>query len=250
MFPIRDHNPSSRVPVATWVLIGLNVAIYLYGLGAVSSNAAMNRFLFDYAMIPARISAGQNYSALVTSLFIHGGVMHLAGNMLFLWIFGDNMEDQLGAAGFVAFYLVCGVGADLGQYLVDPASRVPTIGASGAIAGVMGGYLLFFPRARVDVLIFLVVYIRLIPIPAWLVLGLWFGLQLFSGVGADPTGGGVAYWAHVTGFGLGLALMLPVWALRGGPAFWAQSHGEPPHPEAAGLTPSTVPVVRRRKNRR
>jgi membrane associated rhomboid family serine protease len=179
-------------------------------------------------------------------MFLHAGFMHIAGNMLFLWIFGDNLEDQMGHVGFLIFYLATGLAAGAAQIAADPASMIPTVGASGAIAGVMGGYLLLFPRARVDVLLILVVFFRVFSIPAWIMLILWFGLQVFGGLGTPEAGGGVAYWAHVGGFVAGLLLTLPVWLRRGAKGFWQRTEGHPPHPEAQ-YSPSTIPVIRRRR---
>jgi membrane associated rhomboid family serine protease len=246
MFPIRDHNPSESIPYVTYTLIAINVAVFLYGLAFVTTDAAINRLYYDYAMIPARLAAGNGYSGLLTSVFLHAGFMHLAGNMLFLWIFGDNMEDEMGPVLFLMFYLVCGMGAAYAQYLSSPLSQVATVGASGAIAGVMGGYLLLFPKAKVDILIILIIIFRIIPVPAFIMLGLWFGLQLFQSVGSDPNGGGVAYWAHSGGFIVGALLTLPLWIKRGGPAFWQRTDGHPPHPDAAyKYVKSSIPVVRR-----
>ena len=247
MFPIRDHNPSERTPYVTYALIAANVLIYLYGLAALQTDQAINQFYYDYAMIPARISAGENYISLLTSIFLHGGFMHLAGNMLFLFIFGDNMEDEMGHLPFLLFYLLSGLGADLAQFATEPYSTIPTVGASGAIAGVMGGYLLLFPKARVDILLFIIIYVRIFPIPAWIMLGLWFGLQLLNGLGADASQGGVAYWAHAGGFVIGLALTVPLWLRRGAAGFWRRTDGHPPHPEATyPAIKSRIPVVRRR----
>lgn len=247
MFPIRDHNPSTRTAYVTYALIAINIAVYLYGVTFITTDAQVNRFYFDYAMIPARISAGENYPSMVTSIFLHAGFMHLAGNMLFLWIFGDNMEEEMGHVPFLVFYLISGIGADFAQYLSEPASQVATVGASGAIAGVMGGYLLMFPKAKVDILIILVVIFRIIPVPAFIMLGLWFALQLFQSVGSDPTGGGVAYWAHSGGFLIGAILTIPLWLKRGGPRFWERTDGHPPHPDATyKFVKSSIPVVRRR----
>ena len=247
MFPIRDHNPSQATPYITYMLIALNVSVYLYGLVALTSDAALNRFYFDYAMIPARISAGENYPSLVTSIFIHAGFMHLAGNMLFLWIFGDNMEEEMGPLPFLMFYLLSGVGADLAQYASGPDSQVATVGASGAIAGVMGGYLLMFPKAKVDILLILIVFFKIFPVPSWIMLGLWFGLQLIGGIGSNPDGGGIAYWAHAGGFIIGLVLTLPLWLRRGARDYWSATQGHPPHPEAAyPFQKSSIPVVKRR----
>ena len=133
MFPIRDHNPSERTPYVTYALMAVNIGVFLYGLVALQSVSDINTLYYHYAMIPARISAGENLPSLVTSLFLHAGFMHLAGNMLFLWISGDNMEEALGHLGFLVFYLACGVGADLAQFAADPASPIPTVRASGAL---------------------------------------------------------------------------------------------------------------------
>lgn len=247
MFPIRDHNPSLSTPYVTYVLMALNIGIFLINQAYFHSDQAYGGLYYDYAMIPARISNGENYISLVTSLFLHGGFMHLAGNMLFLWIFGDNMEDKMGHVAFLGFYLAAGVTADLAQFIADPWSPIPTIGASGAIAGVMGGYLLLFPKARVDILLFLIIFVRIFPIPAWVALGIWFGLQLFNGFGTDVSGGGVAYWAHAGGFIVGLILTTPLWLRLGGKAFWDQTEGHPDHPEARyKFTNSNIPKVRRR----
>ena len=147
MLPIRDHNPSERLPYVTYTLMAINIAVYLFGLATLTNDLAISQFYYDYALIPARFSAGENYGALITSMFLHAGLMHLAGNMLFLWIFGDNLEDKMGHIPFLIFYLVSGIGADIAQFAVDPYSPIPVVGASGAIAGVMGGYLLLFPKA-------------------------------------------------------------------------------------------------------
>lgn len=247
MFPIRDHNPSERVPYITYALIALNVAIWVYGALVLTSDRQIGQLYYDYAMIPARISAGENYISLITAVFLHAGIMHLAGNMLFLWIFGDNLEDKMGHLPFLVFYLVSGIGADLAQFVMEPDSPVPTVGASGAIAGVMGGYLLLFPKAKVDVFLFFIVFFRIIPIPAWIMLGVWFGLQIFNSIGADMSGGGVAYWAHAGGFIVGLVLTVPLWLRLGGPAFWTRTDGHPDHPEASyPLLRSRIPAVKRK----
>ena len=173
---------------------------------------------------------------------------HIGGNMLFLFIFGDNLEDEMGHVGFLGFYLAGGIGAALFQVYTDPTSPVPMVGASGAIAAVMGGYLLLFPKARVDILLILIIIFRVFPVPAWLMLGVWFGLQLFNGVAADQAGGGVAYWAHAGGFVIGFALVIPIWLRRGGPAYWNRTEGHPPHPEAKyKVVRSSVPTVPRNR---
>src|SRR6056297_4302260 len=247
MFPIRDHNPSGRTPYVTYALIALNVLIFLSYWSLFSDQRALMLFFDDWAMVPAKVTQAGNYTGLLTSMFLHGGVMHLVGNMLFLWIFGDNMEDRMGHLPYLGFYIASGLAASVAQILGGPGSMIPTVGASGAIAGVMGGYLLLFPRARVDILLFFIIIIRIIPVPAWLMLGIWFGIQVFSGVGADTRLGGVAYWAHAGGFVAGLALTIPVWLRRGGPAYWARTEGHPPHPEASyRMTRTDVPRVRRK----
>lgn len=247
MFPIRDHNSSGRTPYVVYALIAANVAVFLSYLGLMDDTRAMMHFYSQWAEIPARISDGGGLHTLFTSMFLHGGFMHLAGNMLFLWIFGDNLEDEMGHAGFLAFYLACGVGAGLVHAVSAPNSPVPTVGASGAIAGVMGGYLLLFPKARIDILLIFIIFFRVVSVPAWVMLGLWLGFQLLGSLDADPNGGGVAYWAHTGGFAVGLVLAFPVWLRRGGVAFWSRTHGQPPHPEQKyKLSPSRIPKVPRR----
>lgn len=242
MFPIRDHNPSEKTPYVTIALIVINVVVFLWQ--SVVGDAAIWRFGF----FPVALTAGEDYYRLVTHMFLHGGLLHLGGNMLFLWIFGDNLEEEMGPLPFLGFYLLGGIAAALMQYAPDTLSRVPMIGASGAIAAVMGGYLLLFPRARVDVLIIIIVIIRIIPVPAFLMLGLWFVIQLFNGVAADLSGGGVAYWAHAGGFIAGFVLTVPLFLRRGATQFWSRTQGHPPHPETRyRLQQTNVPTVRRRR---
>jgi len=250
MFPIRDHNPSSRTPYVNYALITLNITVFALYFPTFSDQAALAGFFGNWAMIPQRVSSGDQVYTLITSLFLHGSLLHLAGNMLFLWIFGDNLEDQLGHAGYLLFYLACGIGAGLAQLAASPASPIPMVGASGAIAGVMGGYLLLFPRAKIDVLFIFIIFFKVFQIPAWIMLGIWFGLQLLNGVGTDMAGGGVAYWAHAGGFALGLALTFPVWLRRGGTRFWDVNLGRPPHPAIEyELTRSSIPRIKKiRKN--
>ena len=181
-------------------------------------------------------------------MFLHGGWLHVAGNMLFLWIFGDNLEEVLGHLGFALFYISCGIAASLTQVLSDPWSQIPMVGASGAIAGVMGGYLLLFPKARVDVILILFIFFKIFSMPAWIVLGVWFAIQIVSGMMIDMSGGGVAHWAHAGGFVAGALLAIPVWLKRGGAQYWRQTHGAPPHPEARyPISRSSLPKVRRKK---
>ncbi|MEM1386159.1 MAG: rhomboid family intramembrane serine protease [Pseudomonadota bacterium] len=250
MFPIRDHNPSEKTPFVTYALIVANVIVFLATLNLVQgSGIETRRFLFEWALIPARISELDGFYTLVSSMFLHGGFMHIIGNMLFLWIFGDNLEEDFGHFGFAVFYLVSGLGAGLIHVLAAPGSVVPTVGASGAIAGVMGGYLLMYPKAKVDVLFIFIIIFKVIPLPAWLMLGAWFGLQIFNGAGSNPDTGGVAYWAHAGGFIVGLLLVVPLWLKRGGTRFWNRTEGHPDHPEARyELKRSSIPQVRRRKS--
>lgn len=246
MFPIRDHNPSTRTPYVTYVLIAANVGVFLSMLPLMGDERALFDAYWRYGMVPVKVAHGLGLHGVVTSIFLHGGFLHLAGNMLFLWIFGDNLEDRMGHVRFLLFYLVAGAGAALLQMWTAPASPVPLIGASGAIAGVMGGYLLLFPRARVDVMVIFVVIYRIFALPAWVMLGLWFGLQVVYGAGAPVGEGGVAYWAHAGGFVIGLIGAVPVWRSLGGPAFWARTQGRPDNPPAAPrLAASSVPKIRR-----
>jgi membrane associated rhomboid family serine protease len=246
MFPIRDHNPSERTPYVTYVLVAINVLVFLGQMSL--GERALAEFFYYWGVVPERIMAGYGFETLATSMFIHSGFMHILGNMLFLWIFGDNLEDELGHGGFLLFYLVAGLGAAAAQILANPASGIPMVGASGAIAGVMGGYLLFFPKARVDVRFIFIIFFKVFPLPAWIMLGAWFALQVFNGAATPLDGGGVAYLAHVGGFVVGFLWVLPKWLREGGPAFWQRTHGHPPHPEATyRFTRTNVPSVRRRR---
>ncbi|GAB5448396.1 rhomboid family intramembrane serine protease [Gymnodinialimonas sp.] len=250
MFPIRDHNPSERTPFVTWALIVINVVVFLlYFPSMGGSEAQLMAFYTEWGLVPQMALRDGAFDTVFTSMFLHGGWMHLIGNMVFLWIFGDNLEDQMGHLGFALFYLASGAAAAGGQILSDPASTIPMVGASGAIAGVMGGYLLMFPRARIDVLVILVVFIKIFTIPAWLMLGLWFALQLVSGLSMDLVGGGVAYWAHAGGFIAGVVLTLPLFLRRGGGAYWTAFDGKPPHAEVEYRVEkrrrSPIPAIRR-----
>jgi membrane associated rhomboid family serine protease len=212
MFPIGDDNSARRVtPVVTIALIIINVLVFLLEL------QRGDRFITEWAFIPARFSDNPSVDAvtLFSAMFMHGGWLHLGGNMLYLWIFGDNVEDRFGHVRFLLFYLVAGLAATFAQYAVNPASAIPNVGASGAIAGVLGAYLLMFPKARVDVLLGR----QVVAMPAFIVLGLWVVLQFVSGVGsiadtAQTEQGGVAYMAHVGGFVAGLALAVVLGGLR------------------------------------
>jgi rhomboid family protein len=231
VIPLRDANPTRRRPVVTIVLIVACVVAFAFELGvqANGGDAALDRLLGDLALIPASLSAalrGDPTSlpgqlvAIVTSMFLHGGWIHLIGNMLYLWIFGNNVEDRFGHVGFGLFYLFGGFVAAGTQVLIDPHSLTPVIGASGAIAAVLGAYLVLFPGARVLSLVFLGFFYQLLQVPAVIVLGLWFLLQLVDGVaslGVSSSAGGVALFEHIGGFVAGAAIGLLVRGVgRGG----------------------------------
>ena len=209
MFPIKDHNPSHKTPIVTYSIIIICIIAWLYEVSLWSN---LDTFFQDWALQPAEIVAGTSLLTLITSMFLHGGWMHIIWNMLFLYIFGDNLEAKMGHIKYLLFYLASWIWASVFQIFSDPSSMIPNIGASGAIAWVMGWYLLIYPKARVDAVVFLVYYIRKITLPAYLMLGYWFGMQVFSWVGslaASGWGWWVAYWAHVWWFVVGAILILP-----------------------------------------
>jgi len=217
-FPVRDTIPSIRRPVITYTIIGSCLLIFVYQ--AALPDAELGRFVDRYGMAPSHLFGAEGDSligrlaTLITCMFLHGGWLHLLGNLLYLYIFGDNVEDRLGHPGFVLFYLGTGVVGSLCQAALDPGSTVHTIGASGAIAGVLGAYIVFHPHARVVAIIFIFILIQPVEVPAYLFLGFWFVLQLFQGVGAlgaADGGGGVAWWAHIGGFAVGAGV---AWMLR------------------------------------
>ncbi len=209
MIPIRDTIPSRRTPVVTYAIIALNVAAYLYELGM--GPAQLQRFFMHYGIVPVRYAdptLARHFSwfeqvvPFFSSMFLHGGFLHILGNMWILWIFGDNVEDWFGRARFAAFYLFCGVASGALHVAFNWGSPLPTVGASGAIAGVMGAYFLLYPRARVLTLLPIFIFITFVELPAYLFLGLWFLLQFLSGAAAAAAGraGGIAWWAHIGGF--------------------------------------------------
>jgi membrane associated rhomboid family serine protease len=204
MIPLRDIIPSRTTPYVTISLISLNVLVFLYEL---SLGRAVDAFTLYFGLVPAAFS----WVTVFTSMFLHGGILHVAGNMLYLWIFGDNVEDRMGHGRFLVFYLLCGVAAALAQTITAPDSVVPMVGASGAIAGVMGAYFVLYPKSRIVTLIPLFFFFQVIEVPAILFLGIWFVMQFLSGVGSIVTtagggpGGGVAFWAHVAGFVAGIS---------------------------------------------
>ena len=203
MIPLRDVIPSRTPPYITITIIILNAIAWLFELNL--PDDVRQAFLTVYGVVPADFHA----STLITSMFLHGSWMHVIGNMWYLWIFGDNVEDRLGHGRFIIFYLACGIVAAVGQILIDPASPLPTIGASGAIAGVMGAYFVLYPRSRVLTLVPLILWWEIFEMPAIVLLGFWFLMQLFSAgaiaVTASTHGGGVAFMAHVAGFVAGAA---------------------------------------------
>jgi membrane associated rhomboid family serine protease len=203
VIPLRDVIPSRTTPVVTMGLIALNAVIFLYEQTLTDNQ--LERFVLTYGLVPSDFT----WVNVTTSMFLHGGWGHFVGNMLYLWIFGDNVEDRLGHVRFVVFYLLCGALAALGQTLFNPGSSVPMIGASGAISGVLGAYIVMFPHSRVLTLVPIIFFIQLIEIPAVILLGFWFVMQLFSGLGSLGRAdiGGVAFWAHAVGFVAGLALV-------------------------------------------
>ena len=207
MIPLRDVIPSRTFPFFTVSFIVLNSIAFLFELSL--PERALEQFIFIYGVVPARFDV----VSVFTSMFLHGGWAHFIGNMLFLWIFGDNVEDRLGHARFVVFYLLCGAAAVVAHVFMNPASMIPTIGASGAIAGVMGAYFVLYPHSRVLALVPLFIVFEVIEVPAILFLGLWFLMQFFYGVGSigaqsGVEAGGVAFWAHIAGFVVGMAGVL------------------------------------------
>jgi membrane associated rhomboid family serine protease len=231
MIPIRDALPSRRFPIVTVGLIAINVAVYVYQTLLGTDGAAS--FIARFALVPADLLHGVSSSAalpawapLLTSLFLHGGILHLLGNMLYLWIFGDNVEDAMGPLRFLLFYLVCGAVASLTHVALAPGSTIPLIGASGAIAGVLGAYIMLFPYARVLTIIPIFFFIRLITVPAVVLLGFWFILQVLSGAGAYSGQSDVAWFAHIGGFVSGLLLVF-VFRRRGVPVvLWQRLRGK------------------------
>jgi membrane associated rhomboid family serine protease len=242
MIPLHDDNPTRRRPYVTWAIIAICVAVFLWQLGLPPRAEAA--FAYGFGFIPALWFEGKELSpalavvpmplTIVTSMFLHGGFMHLAGNMLYLWIFGNNVEDAMGHPRFIAFYLIGGAVAVFAHAFSEPGSEVPMIGASGAISAVLGGYLLLHPKARVLVLIPLGFFFWTMRLPAMLVLAFWFGMQFLQVLSGG--GQGVAWWAHIGGFVAGMA-MLPLFKERGVPLF---DRARP-----RGLSP--IPIVERRR---
>jgi membrane associated rhomboid family serine protease len=213
LIPIKDINPTKRFPIVTVLLLIANVLVFLHQ--SLLGTKAGEAFVASFSLVPARlfhpdalpelaVPAGVT---LFTSMFLHGSFLHIAGNMLYLWIFGNNIEDAMGRLRFTTFYALCGLAAAYSHALTDMSSLIPMLGASGAVSGVLGGYLLLYPRARVLTIVMLGFYIRTIEVPAMLVLGFWFLLQFVNAIVSSGTGGGVAWYAHVGGFVAGMALI-------------------------------------------
>lgn len=210
--PLYDDNPIGRSPVVTYALIGLCIGVFLWQLGQDADAVAYSygmipAVVFGSAKLPPALAVLPPWATIFTSMFLHAGWLHLGGNMLFLWIFGNNIEDLLGHVRYLLLYLLSGVAAAMGQALADPTSTIPMLGASGAIAGVLGAYLLIYPNANVHVLVLVIIFLRIVTVPAWIMLGLWFAAQLLSGL-LSESGAGVAFWAHVCGFVTGIVLVV------------------------------------------
>jgi membrane associated rhomboid family serine protease len=216
VIPIKDDNPTGRTPWVTLALLAINAAVFFYesSLG----DAALVRFITEWSLVPTRFMAapfsGHEIATLFTSMFMHAGWLHVGGNMLYLWIFGNNIEDRLGRLGFVAFYLVAGVIASATQLAAGGVSAIPQLGASGAVAGVLGAYAVLYPRAAIITIIPIFFFIEVARVPAFLVIGFWFLLQIGSGIASltpeVAQGGGVAWFAHIGGFAAGLVIALAV----------------------------------------
>jgi len=216
MIPIRDRNPSGTFPYVTIGIIVINILIFLYEL---SLGSGLGEFIMKFGVVPLKVSYYSQASDLtfintffpfISSMFLHGGFVHLIGNMWFLWIFGDNIEDKLGHFKFIAFYFLCGIIASSVHVFFNSQSNVPCVGGSGAIAGVLGAYMVTFPRARVVTIVPLFVFIQVMELPAIVVLGFWFVIQFFNGaatITASTSGAGVAWWAHIGGFAAGVIIL-------------------------------------------
>jgi membrane associated rhomboid family serine protease len=216
MIPLRDRNPTATVPVVNFLIIGINLAVFVYEL---SLGDEVEWLFMHFGVIPRDIVFALGGTpidprplvTLFTSMFLHGGWVHLLGNMLYLWVFGDNVEDKVGHGRYLIFYLMCGLSATGFHVLLEPNASLPTVGASGAISGVLAAYLVMFPKVRVLTVIPIFIFLQTAELPAVVVLGMWFVIQFFNGlasVGRVETGG-VAWWAHIGGFIAGLVLILP-----------------------------------------
>lgn len=233
-FPLFDDNPTQRSPFVSWAIIAACVIVFMWQMSLQGQAERIAFYWFGF--VPAHISGAAPlppelivlpaWATIFSSMFLHGSLMHIGGNMLYLWIFGDNVEDSMGRFRFAVFYLICGAAAALTQYAVDPASRVPMVGASGGIAGVLGAYLVLHPKAVIRTFILFLVFIRFINLPAWMVLGFWIGGQFLAVPAAlNSDGGGVAYFAHIGGFLAGM-ILVPFFKRGDVPLF---GRADPPH---------------------
>jgi len=237
VIPLRDANPTRRTPVVTIGLIVASVVVFAWELGLLTSGGldALDAFIYQWGLVPAQLTADIEASSLVTldtldlvtSQFIHGGFLHLLSNLLFLWIFGNNVEDRLGRLGFLAFFLAGGIVAGLTQVATDPESAVPMVGASGAIAATLGAYVILFPRARITSLVFLGFFYQLIDVPAVIVLVFWFALQLIDGLASLGADVDIAFFAHIGGFLFGVAVALVVRTVSGRRGVTAMGRSDP-----------------------
>ena len=204
LFPYKDNNPSVLYPFTTYTIIGLNVSVFLLQFYIAGNNQDLARsIIFEFGLVPNRF----NIINVMTSMFLHGGIYHIVGNMWFLYIFGDNIESILGHIRFIYFYIFCGAGAAFLQFIVEPTSNIPMVGASGAISGVLGAYMIKFPKAKVHVIAVVIFFITTFVVPAQVVLGVWFLMQLSGGLGSlgIDTTGGIAWFAHIGGFICGIS---------------------------------------------
>jgi membrane associated rhomboid family serine protease len=221
-FPYKDDNPTRTFPFVTIILIVANVFIFIYALATMSNIEQYKALVYSYGAIPSYMLSLEPVQPIhpsltvLTSMFMHGGILHLAGNMLYLWIFGNNIEDVLGHFWFLTFYLLCGIVAAYTHAVTSPSSMMPMIGASGAVAGVLGAYLLLFPYARVHTLVFFIIFFQIIRLPAFIVIGFWIVIQFLNGMVSKgaAANGGVAWFAHIGGFIFGAALIMLIFGLN------------------------------------
>ncbi len=245
VLPIRDHNPSTRVPFINYFLLGLNVLIYLLNDGAV-----IYEYQLEYALYPIEIINFNRLETLITSSFLHSDWKHLFFNMLVLYLFGDNLEDELGHFRYLRFYfycMICAVLLHIFSCFVFGGFHMPLIGASGAISGIIGGYLLLYPKAKIDFFFWIIIFIRVFPLSAWFVLGVWVSLELWDVYTGSFLTSNVATFAHLGGFFCGLLLIFPLWLKLGGVNFWQQTNGQPKNPETQiDNRPIKIPIIRKR----
>lgn len=243
--PFRDHNPSRRVPYINYSLIALNIIVFTSHSGQEYLDSAL-----VFALYPIEVINLNRFETLITSGFLHADLKHLFFNMLFLYLFGDNLEDRLGHFRYLGFYLLCMIGAGLIHVfscILFGGLYNPVIGASGAISGVVGGYFLLFPKAKIDFLIWIIIFFWVFPLSAWFALGVWIFLELWDVYTGSFMYNNVATFAHLGGFFCGLLLIFPLWIRLGGTKFWHETGGKPPNPEkTSDNRPVKIPIVRKR----